>query len=221
MYPTAFRPRDLLQLATVSSIYRVYDHCIAGFDRFERKSRDFTSYTRCSMGNTTRGFASSLARAERSNERDETVIDGQRCNMLVCDHVAATAGNRWFDVHSGQRAVPDWLASRLTFFHTAPRIAPLITNTVYRLSSPFATFLSLAYVAPSLFHYIPGLCARLSSARVPRSLNLLWPRAERPSVLLPLRCPSESPSFQFFNNFRSTIRGDQFRRRFKRDSFSL
>lgn len=54
------------------------------------------------------------------------------------DHVASTRGNRWFDVHSGQRAVPDWLTSRLTFFHAAPRIAPLITNTVSCLFPPFS-----------------------------------------------------------------------------------
>lgn len=62
----------------------------------------------------------------------------ERYVAIEHDHVASTRGNRWFDVHSGQRAVPDWLTSRLTFFHAAPRIAPLITNTVSCLFPPFS-----------------------------------------------------------------------------------
>lgn len=71
------------------------------------------------------------------------------CCEMELDHVGSTRGNRWFDVHSGQRAVPDWLFGRLTFFHAAPRIAPLITNTVPCLCPPFSPPLSISL--PSSF----------------------------------------------------------------------
>lgn len=112
------------------------------------------------------------------------------CCEMELDHVGSTRGNRWFDVHSGQRAVPDWLFGRLTFFHAAPRIAPLITNTVPCLCPPFSPPLSISL--PSSFP--PSLSG-------PRSLNLLYPRAEsarssapHPSLLRRFRrtCPSRS-----------------------------
>lgn len=112
------------------------------------------------------------------------------CCEMELDHVGSTRGNRWFDVHSGQRAVPDWLFGRLTFFHAAPRIAPLITNTVPCLCPPFSPPLSISL--PSSFP--PSLSG-------PRSLNLLYPRAEsarssapHPSPLRRFRrtCPSRS-----------------------------
>lgn len=78
---------------------------------------------------------------------------------------------------------------RLTFFHAAPRIAPLITNTVSCLCPPFPPPL----LPPAPLPSVP-----------PRSLNLLYPRAESarssapplPSPLLLRRfrrtCPSRS-----------------------------
>lgn len=75
------------------------------------------------------------------------------CCEMELDHVGSTRGNRWFDVHSGQRAVPDWLFGRLTFFHAAPRIAPLITNTVPCLCPPFSPPLSISL--PSSFPPLP------------------------------------------------------------------
>lgn len=75
------------------------------------------------------------------------------CCEMELDHVGSTRGNRWFDVHSGQRAVPDWLFGRLTFFHAAPRIAPLITNTVSCLCPPFSPPLSVSL--PSSFSPLP------------------------------------------------------------------
>lgn len=104
-----------------------------------------------------------------------------------------------FDVHSGQRAVRDWLASRLTFFHAAPRIAPLITNTVSSLFPPLSPLL------PPRRHLPPSRCLSLcppSSTTVgsrPPFTQPPSPASAHP--LLPLRYPFESLSRQFSSDF--------------------